>query len=185
MSEIIKIKISKIKPLEGNPRVIKNAKFGQLVKSIIDFPEMLEKRPLIVRTKGDNYEVLGGNMRLKACKEAGIKEVSCIIVDEWSEEKQKEFIIKDNLGFGEWDYDILANQWDEVKLIEWGLDLPSLEIEETEPKKGALEASNIIAITLDEKEMEDYLKCKEKLKQKTDKSFIFALIKKIYEKSNI
>jgi ParB-like chromosome segregation protein Spo0J len=86
---------------------------------------MLNKRPLIVFTDVDNkYVVLGGNMRLKACKEIGIKEIPIIVADEWTEEQKNEFLIKDNVGFGEWDWDQLANEWDAEKLDSWGLDLP-------------------------------------------------------------
>jgi site-specific DNA-methyltransferase (adenine-specific) len=86
---------------------------------------MLNKRPLVVFTDVDNkYVVLGGNMRLKACKEIGLKEIPIIIADEWTEEQKNEFLIKDNVGFGEWDWDSLANEWDAEKLDDWGLDLP-------------------------------------------------------------
>ena len=115
-----KIKTNKIKLHPDNPRIIKNEKFSKLVKSLIDFPEMLEKRPIVVNK---DLVCLGGNMRLKAAREAGVKEIWIDIAD-WSEEKQKEFIIKDNSGFGEWDWDILANEWDIEQLDDWGLDLP-------------------------------------------------------------
>ena len=114
-----KVKISKVKPNESNPRFIKDNKFKKLVKSIKDFPEMLKLRPIVVNK---DLVVLGGNMRLKACKEAGLKEVYILKADELTEEQQQEFIVKDNVGFGEWDWDILANDWDANKLEEWGLD---------------------------------------------------------------
>jgi ParB-like chromosome segregation protein Spo0J len=113
-------KLSEIKPNPNNPRVIKDHKFAQLVKSIQDFPEMLQIRPIVVNAE---MVVLGGNMRLKACKEAGLKEVPVIFADSLTEEQQKEFIIKDNVGFGEWDWDQLANEWDAEELNEWGLDV--------------------------------------------------------------
>jgi len=113
-------KLSEIKPNPNNPRVIKDHKFAQLVKSIQDFPEMLQIRPIVVNAE---MVVLGGNMRLKACKEAGLKEVPVIFADSLTEEQQKEFIIKDNVGFGEWDWDQLANEWDAEELSEWGLDI--------------------------------------------------------------
>jgi ParB-like chromosome segregation protein Spo0J len=119
------VKISEVKPNPKNPRIIKDGKFQKLVKSIQEFPDMLNKRPLIVFTDVDNkYVVLGGNMRLKACKEIGLKEIPIIIADEWTEEQKNEFLIKDNVGFGEWDWDSLANEWDSEKLDDWGLDLP-------------------------------------------------------------
>jgi hypothetical protein len=116
---IQKVKISKVKPNKDNPRLIKDNKFKKLVRSIKDFPEMLELRPIVVNN--DNV-VLGGNMRLKACKEAGLKEVYILKAKDLTEEQQKEFIVKDNVGFGEWDWDILGNEWNVEKLEEWGLE---------------------------------------------------------------
>ncbi len=119
------VKINEVKPNPKNPRLIKDDKFKKLVKSIQEFPDMLNKRPLIVFTDTDGkYVVLGGNMRLKALKELNYKEVPIILADEWTEEQKAEFLIKDNVGFGEWDWDSLANEWDAEKLDEWGLDLP-------------------------------------------------------------
>ena len=100
---------------------IKDDKFFKLVKSIKEFPEMLKLRPIVVN---DDLIVLGGNMRLKACKDAGLKEVSIIKASELTVKKQREFIIKDNVGFGEWDWDLIANEWDAEQLDDWGLDLP-------------------------------------------------------------
>ena len=116
-----KVSLSKIKANPNNPRLVKDDKFKKLVNSIKEFPEMLEIRPIVVNK---DMIVLGGNMRLKACKEAGLKEVSIIKAENLSEEQQREFIIKDNVGFGEWDWDILANEWDSDLLSEWGLELP-------------------------------------------------------------
>jgi hypothetical protein len=113
------VKISEIKPNEDNPRLIKDDKFKKLVKSIKTFPEMLELRPIVVN---NDMVVLGGNMRLKACKEAGLKEVPIIKAENLTEEQQREFIVKDNVGFGEWDWDILANEWNSVQLEVWGMD---------------------------------------------------------------
>ena len=119
------VKISQVKPNPKNPRVIKDDKFKKLVKSITDFPDMLNKRPLICFTDVDGkFVVLGGNMRLKACSQIGLKEIPIILADEWTEEQKHEFLIKDNVGFGEWDWDDLANEWDAEKLEEWGLDIP-------------------------------------------------------------
>ena len=103
------MKLSEIKPNPSNPRIIKDDKFAKLVQSIKDFPQMLELRPIVINS--DNI-VLGGNMRLRACKEAGLKEVPVMRADDLTPEQQAEFIIKDNFGFGEWDWDMLANQWD-------------------------------------------------------------------------
>ena len=117
------IKLNQIKSNPNNPRIIKNVKFKKLVNSIKEFPEMLEKRPIVV---DENYMVLGGNMRTKACKQAGLKEVWVDVAKGWSNEQKEEFIIKDNSGFGEWDWDMLANEWDLDKLNDWGLDLPPM-----------------------------------------------------------
>lgn len=124
MTQSRKVKISEIKANPNNPRIIKDDKFEKLVNSIKQFPKMLEIRPIVVNA---DMIVLGGNMRLKACKEAGLKEVPIIFADDLTEEEQKQFIIKDNVGFGEWDWEQLANQWDSDELKEWGLDLPVFE----------------------------------------------------------
>ena len=113
-------KISAIKRNPNNPRILKDDKFAKLTQSIKDFPQMLDIRPIVVN---DDMIVLGGNMRLKACKEAGLKEVPVIKVNDLTEEQQREFIIKDNVGFGEWDWDLLANEWDTDLLEDWGLEL--------------------------------------------------------------
>jgi len=119
--KVDKVKISEVKTNPKNPRLIKDDKFKKLVKSIQEFPQMLELRPIVV---DENNIVLGGNMRLKACKEAGLKEVFIVKADNLTEQQKDEFIVKDNVGFGEWDWDMLANEWDTEKLDEWGLDLP-------------------------------------------------------------
>lgn len=113
-------KLTEIRNNPENPRYIRDEKFAKLVKSLKDFPEMIGARPLVVNQR---MEALGGNMRLKAMIEAGWTECPVIQVD-WSEEKQREFIIKDNLGYGEWDWDTLANEWNEEELQEWGMDTP-------------------------------------------------------------
>jgi len=120
----MKVKINKIFSNENNPRVIKDYKFNQLVKSIKEFPEMLEKRPIVV---DEDMTVLGGNMRLKACREAGLKEVYIDIAKGWSDIQKQQFIIKDNVGFGEWDWDLLANEWDTDSLKSWGMNIPKWE----------------------------------------------------------
>jgi DNA modification methylase len=119
--KVDKVKISEVKTNPKNPRLIKDNKFKKLVKSIQEFPQMLELRPIVV---DENNIVLGGNMRLKACKEAGLKEVFIVKAENLTELQKDEFIVKDNVGFGEWDWDMLANEWDTEKLDEWGLDLP-------------------------------------------------------------
>ena len=139
--EVVKINTVKLNP--NNPRIIKDDKFEKLVQSIKDFPEMLNIRPIVVNK---DMIILGGNMRYKACKEAGLKEVPIIITD-LSEEKQREFLIKDNTSGGEWDWEVLANKWDVEELESWGLDVPELEIPtilETEPEEDDFEIPNEI-----------------------------------------
>jgi DNA modification methylase len=142
------MKINLIKPNPNNPRIIKDDKFKKLVQSIKDFPQMLELRPIVI---DENNIVLGGNMRLKACQELGLKDVPTIYAKDLTEEQKKEFIIKDNVGFGEWNWDDLANDWDETKLVEWGLDLPIsfgevLEAEEDdfEAPEGGIETDIVL-----------------------------------------
>jgi hypothetical protein len=142
MPEIQKVNINKVKANPDNPRLIKDDKFFKLVKSIQEFPQMLDIRPIVVN---DDMIVLGGNMRLKACKEAGMKEVSIIMASDLTEQQQREFIIKDNVGFGEWDWEDLANNWDIDKLTQWGLDIPNIDqIKETSDisDQGQLEFSD-------------------------------------------
>lgn len=114
------ISISKVQANPNNPRVIKDHKFNSLVKSIKEFPKMLNVRPIVV---DENYVVLGGNMRLRACQEAGLKEIPVIVLENFTEKEQREFAIKDNVSFGEWDWELLANDWDEEELTDWGLDV--------------------------------------------------------------
>jgi len=124
--------VSQIKPNPNNPRLIKDNKFKQLVKSIQDFPQMLELRPIVI---DENNMVLGGNMRLKACIEAGLTDVPVLHANNLSEEKKKEFIVKDNVGYGEWDWDDLANNWDAQELTDWGLDIPNFEVNNLEAEE--------------------------------------------------
>ena len=114
------VKLYKIKGNPRNPRIIKDDKFKKLVKSIKGFPEMLEKRPIIV---DEDLMVLGGNMRLKASKEAGLKEVWIDIAEGWTQEQKDEFVVKDNVNSGEWDWAMLGNEWNTIKITEWGLDV--------------------------------------------------------------
>ena len=123
--KIQKAKLSEVKLNPNNPRLIKDDKFKKLVQSIKDFPEMLNIRPIVVN---QDMVILGGNMRYKACKEAGLKEIPIIITD-LSEDKQREFLIKDNTSGGEWDWEVLANEWDAEQLEGWGLDVPKFEQE--------------------------------------------------------
>jgi hypothetical protein len=121
------MKVSKLKANPSNPRVIKDEKFKKLVKSLQEFPEMMEKRPMVCVTDVDGrIYPLGGNMRLRAIQELGMKEIPdawVMMADDWTEDKRREFTIKDNVGFGEWEWDQLANEWDAELLVDWGLDV--------------------------------------------------------------
>ena len=126
------VPINTVKANPNNPRIIKDDKFAKLVKSINEFPQMLNLRPIVVN---DDMVVLGGNMRLKACKEAGLKEIPIIKASELTEQQQKEFIVKDNVGYGEWDWNDLANNWDAEQLQDWGLDIPGFDAIEVEAEE--------------------------------------------------
>jgi ParB-like chromosome segregation protein Spo0J len=121
----IKTKLSEVKLNLNNPRLIKDDNFKKLVQSIKDFPEMLDIRPIVVNA---DMVILGGNMRFKACKEAGLKEVPIIIADNLTEEQQREFLIKDNVSGGEWDWSLLS-EWDTEQLEDWGLNVPEFATE--------------------------------------------------------
>ena len=140
------MQLSDLKPNPNNPRIIKDDKFKKLVKSIDEFPEMMSKRPIVCVTDVDGkIYPLGGNMRLKALQELKYKEVPdewVQMADEWTEEQRREFVIKDNVGFGEWDWEQLANEWDAEKLEDWGLEVPIFNNDEYETTLGG-ESINI------------------------------------------
>ena len=142
------VKINKVKGNPSNPRIIKNDKFLKLVKSIQEFPEMLKLRPIVV---DEDFMVLGGNMRLKASKAAGLKEVWIDIAEGLTEDQKKEFIVKDNVSFGEWEWDMLANEWDSVGITEWGLDVWQNEDDIKEEEEEDMLSKNIKAPTYDPK----------------------------------
>jgi hypothetical protein len=157
------LKISAVKPNTDNPRVIRDNKFQKLVSSIKEFPEMLKLRPIVVNK---DMVILGGNMRFKAAIEAGLKEVWVLKATELTKEQEKEFIVKDNVGFGEWDWDILANTWDTKQLKDWGLDV-------WQPEE-AIDYS-----VLDEIDLDDEI---ESLYDQTKKSVILEFPTEEYEK---
>jgi hypothetical protein len=119
-SILIPIKEVKLNP--NNPRILKDDKFAKLKQSITDAPWMLEARPIVI---DEANIVLGGNMRYQALKDLGYKEIHCVRLGTLTPEQKQEFVIKDNLSFGEWDWDTLANDWDAVNLEAWGLDVPT------------------------------------------------------------
>lgn len=139
------LKTNEIKVNPSNPRIIKDFNFKRLVQSVTDFPEMLNLRPIVVNK---DMVILGGNMRFKACIEAGIKEVPVIIADNLTPEQENEFLIKDNVSGGEWDWDIIANEWDTDKLQDWGLDLPIFKDDENELKDLSSTIDNLYRIEI-------------------------------------
>ena len=156
------VPIKKIKPNPRNPRTISRDKYAKLKTSLQAFPDMLNKRPLIVVSDHDGtYMVLGGNMRLKAAKELGFTELPVILADDWTPEQCAEFLIKDNVSYGEWDHEQLANEWDEIQLEAWGLDLP-VNTEENGPQIEADQDKQTNTITL-EYTADDYARVKSQL----------------------
>ena len=131
--EVQRLPLSSIKANPSNPRVLRDEKFAKLKQSLQDFPDMLNYRAIVCVTDTDGkLMVLGGNMRLRALQDIGVKEAPVMLADHWTEEQRREFIIKDNVGFGEWDWEQLANEWDGEQLADWGLDLPKPPIETDE-----------------------------------------------------
>ena len=130
------MKISDLKANPKNPRIIKDDKFKKLVKSLQEFPEMMEKRPMVCVTDADGkLYPLGGNMRLKALQELKYKEIPdewVMLADEWTEEKRNRFTISDNVGFGEWDWDELNADWDINMLADWGIDTGGFDVNSDE-----------------------------------------------------
>jgi len=157
LPQAIWMKITDILLNEDNPRIIKEKKFDKLVASLRKFPKMIKLRPIVINK--DNI-ILGGNMRYKACVEAGLNEVPVLIAEDLDQAEQLEFIIKDNVGFGEWDFDELANSWDDLPLSDWGLDLPViLTDEEPQEQEGKVAVFKIAVLTASEEE-QDEVYCK-------------------------
>ena len=146
------VPINEVKSNPNNPRIIKDDKFKKLVASIKELPQMLQLRPIVVN---EDMVVLGGNMRLKACKEAGLKEIPIIKASELNEEQQRAFIIKDNVGFGEWDWDALANEWDAEQLEEWGLDVPNMDAGELDDLSEQIQPSFRIEVLCKDEEHQE------------------------------
>lgn len=188
-----KVNVAALKPNETNPRFIKDSKFKKLVKSLKEFPEMLEKRPIVV---DEDMIVLGGNMRLEAAKAAGIFEVWIDVAEGWNEQQKREFIIKDNASFGEWDWDILGNDWSAEQLGEWGIDVwqPEADIDysvldgldDLDDKVAEMEGNVKTAIQI-EFESEDYENAKQVISDLRKKDvyiggLIYMHLKEVLEK---
>jgi ParB-like chromosome segregation protein Spo0J len=154
------MKLKDIKPNPNNPRVLRDDKFQKLKQSITEFPKMLSLRPMVI---DENNVVLGGNMRLRALQELGFTDIDEAWVkrsSDLTEEEKKRFIIADNVAFGEWDWDTLANDWDVVDLEAWGLDIPQFDTVEEEVIEEEQEEMNVIELKFYDK---DYKIVKEKL----------------------
>ena len=124
------MRITDIKPNPNNPRICRDAKFKLLVKSIKEFPEMLNLRPIVI---DEQNMILGGNQRYRACIEAGLIEVPVIHANNLTEQQKKQFIVRDNVSTGDWNFEILANEWEIQELDDWGLDIPAFANDE-QPK---------------------------------------------------
>lgn len=187
------IKISNLRHNEGqidglpkNPRFIRDYRFDKLVKSIQDDPEMLELRELLVIPFNQTFLVIGGNMRLRAMRELGITEAPCkIIPEETPAKKLRAYAQKDNIGYGENDWDAFANEWDREELEDWGVEFPVFEEPEEEKETIPKAAEdNMIAITLTDEEVAEWEKAKEYVKLKDDKKSLFRIIMRLYEAEN-
>lgn len=186
-----KVKISSIKSNPNNPRIMRDFKFKKLVKSIEDFPEMLEKRPIVV---DEDMMILGGNMRWRACKDAGLKEVWIDIAEGWTEKQKEEFVIKDNVNFGEWDYDILANNYNVVDLDTMGVELNPTMFGEVEDNSNE-EARNVVfndytIYFANEKELDIWYSFMKKLKNKWEEydnisPRVLRYIAEVYEENGM
>ena len=168
------MKLKDIKPNPNNPRVLRDDKFQKLKQSITEFPKMLSLRPMVI---DENNVVLGGNMRLRALQELGFTDVE----DAWvkrssdlTDEEKKRFIIADNVAFGEWDWDTLANDWDVVDLEAWGLEIPFYDEEVKEEQSKEEEEFKTLELNFN---AWDYKNVVARLKQIDSKSLESALIK--------
>ena len=174
---MMKIEIHRLEPNPNNPRKLKREQLEKLKQSIVEFPQMLHKRPLVaVSNEKGGYTVIGGNMRLQAARSLGYTELPVIIADEFTKEERERFVIADNVNFGGWDWDALANEWDLDALQEWGLEIPGLE--EIEPagfeEEPATEAKKIVL----EYTERDYILVRDALQLhgKTPEAAVFNLL---------
>lgn len=182
------IEIKKLKPNKGqvkglpkNPRVIRDDKFERLKQSIQDDPEMLELREVIAYDTGSELVVICGNMRLRVLSELGIKEVPVkILPTQTNIEKLKAYTIKDNIGYGEHDWEILKTDWDADELEEWGLDVPDWNQDEENDDDysgSGKDESNMIAVVLSDEDYERWNRLKAQMDKFNDKNVILSLIK--------
>jgi hypothetical protein len=177
--QIVTVKISEIQENKNNPRFIRDKNFKKLVSSVKEFPEMLNIRPIVVNK---DMTILGGNMRFKACLEAGLKEIPIIIANNLTEEQEKEFLIKDNVSGGEWDWDVLANEWDSELLNHWGVETfesSDINLDDFFEENGDSEKEQKFKIVLEYTE-EDFAEISELFKKHsgTKEEIVFNLLSK-------
>lgn len=191
--ETIVLKLSKLSPNDGqieglpkNPRFIRDERFEKLKKSIEELPEMLGLRELIVIPFNQRFVIIGGNMRFRAMKDLGFKETPCKVLDvNTPAQILRQIAIKDNIGFGQDDFDMLANDWDETELKDWGVEFPVFEdFEEPEEKLPKPDEDNMIAVTLTDEERDVWTQAKDHIGIKNDKKVIFRLIEFMYNTEN-
>ena len=170
-------KLSELRKLPNNPRVIRNHDFEKLCKSIADNPDYFEARPLVLSDRTGELVIIAGNQRFEASKHLKLEKVPTFLIENLTKERENEIIIRDNISNGEWNFEELANNWDSSDLEEWGLYVPQEEEEiEEEERPAKQEDTGIIAITLTDDEQELWAECKSKLKIKTDKTAFLKLI---------
>lgn len=118
-------KLTQLKKLEGNPRIIRDKQFKTLCDSIRDNPKYFEARPLILSNRTGELIIVAGNQRYEAAKFLKLKEVPTFLIEDLTENKEREIIIRDNISNGDFDYDALANLWSDLPLADWGVDIPA------------------------------------------------------------
>ena len=179
--EIKEVKISEIKLNPDNPRRISKQDMDRLVKSLAEFPDMLSIREIVV---DETMTVLGGNMRLLALKKSGAKECTAKIVTGLTPKQKREFIIKDNAAFGEWDMDLLSSSWSDLPLVEWGVDLPE-HFFETPDEKSELTSEDVLE---DNPKLQKFIEAREKSrergKDKNELNFWVCLVFQSYDQKH-
>lgn len=175
--KMTKIEIHKLEPNPNNPRKLDRKQLDKLKQSIAEFPQMLHKRPLVVvSNEMGTYTVIGGNMRLQAARSLGFTELPVIIADDFTKDERERFTIADNLNFGAWDWDALANEWELDTLQDWGLEIPGLE--EIEPAGFEDEAETSAKKIVLEYTEREYILVRDALQLhgKTPESAVFNLL---------
>ena len=177
------VSISMLKANPNNPRIMRDDRFAKLKKSITEFPDMLNKRPIVAVTDKDGkLMVLGGNMRLRACQDLGLKTVPVVLADDWTEEQRRRFIVADNVGFGEWEWDSIEDEWNEALLEEWGMEdkRPSALKKTYDMMNGKFDGAKMeypVTIILTPKEFRDWTKMKKEIGSLEDNDAFWRITK--------